>query len=50
MKIVQDEDGDSIYEKLAPDELFIISLRGDTLLYVVNRLGTAHLQQATLEE
>lgn len=39
-----------IYEKLAPNEIFIISLQGDMILYVVNRLGTAELKQATLEE
>ncbi len=39
-----------IYEKLAPNEVFIISLQGDTIIYVVNRLGIAELKQATLEE
>ena len=40
---------DQIYETLAPNEVFIISRQGDTILYVVNRLGTAVLKQATLE-
>ena len=38
-----------IYEQLAPNEIFIISLQGNTLLYVANLLGMAHLKQATLE-
>ena len=39
-----------IYEKIAPNEVLIISLQGDTILYVTNVAGTAHLRQVTLEE
>jgi hypothetical protein len=37
-----------IYEKLAPNEVFIISIDGDDLLYVTNVDGWAVVKKASV--
>ena len=39
-----------LYEKLAPNEVYLIVKAGNTIIYAVNRLGTVTLKRADLEE
>ncbi len=39
-----------IYEKLAPNEIFILEKVGDAITYVVNKNGRAYYKKARLVE
>ena len=42
--------GEPIYEKLAPNEIFILEKVGDVITYVVNKNGRAYYKKARLVE